>query len=85
MSVKIGSLNVRGMQNKIKRRKIFNMVRNQKYDIFFQETHSGRVQKINGATSGASNQSSQNSQLRLQESESYSRKIAILWKSQNKR
>ena len=46
MSVKIGSLNVRGMQNKIKRRKIFNMVRNQKYDIFFlQETHSGRVQK----------------------------------------
>ena len=41
--LKIGSLNVRGLGNRIKRRSIFNYLRDKKLDIIFlQETHSSR-------------------------------------------
>ena len=40
-TLKIGSLNVRGLQNHIKRKRLFHKIRLNKYGVFFlQETHS---------------------------------------------
>ena len=43
LEIKLYSLNVRGIANSVKRRCIFNWLRNQPYDLFLlQETHSER-------------------------------------------
>ena len=54
MDLKIGSINVRGLGDQVKRREIFNWLRAKKYSVYFiQEMHCTETIRMIGGPNGA--------------------------------